>query len=213
MAATDRRAFGRIHRRGLGRTRGRAIIRSAGIARYGRVRRLPGRIHPKTRARQAARGRAVVRRRARARVVPPTPRPPDDVDPGLRLRRMGRLAALRGRRAAPATSASARRLVARRIRGCAPTDHVLRRHATGVGQRLRRKHAGVPSRWVSGYGACVRGGPAQCAAVRQNPYVVGVRRQRLACAPDCRREPPGSPPRLDARRHPRRGSHLQHRSS
>ena len=45
MAAADRRALGRVHGRGLGRAGRRSIIRSAGVVRHGRLRRLPGRIH------------------------------------------------------------------------------------------------------------------------------------------------------------------------
>src|SRR6266498_1155011 len=56
--------------------------------------------------------------------------------------RMGRFAACRGRRAAPATSHGTGRSVPRRVRGRVAPDDVLRRHTEGDCRCARREHAG-----------------------------------------------------------------------
>ncbi len=145
VAPTARTACRRVHCGRLGRPGRRSFIGSARGARHGRLRGLPGGVHHSARPRTAAPGRAVLRWSPRHRVLPPPPRNPPIADPGVGLRRMGRLVTCRRRRPAASTSTHAGRTVTRRIRQCPAADDVLPRNPPGNGRCVRGEHAGVPS--------------------------------------------------------------------
>ena len=127
---------------------------------------------------------------------PPAPHRPQDAGPGVRLRRMGRVPARRGHRAAPAPGDGPGRPGTGRVRGHAPADDVLGGHAARVGRRRRRQHARVPPGRLPGHGPRLGRGPARRPAPRRSPHPPGLRRpgrpRPLPVAQDLHRSIPGS---------------------
>ena len=183
--------------------------------RHGRLRRLPGRLHRRGSA-WSGRTWSGCRSAARSpsRSTAGTPPSPADADAGVGLRRLGRLAAGRGRRAAPAPgAASLADLLARGVRRrpccrrCSPTGR--RRSPSTRSARACASFTRVGS-------APWRRASAEdlaTTAAGHRPDPVGVRRRRRAGTADRRRGSPRCDLRLDPRRAAGRRPRLQRRGA
>ena len=131
VAAPAPRAVRRVRRRRVGRAGRGWVNRSARALWPGRVRRLPGRLHPAARTRAPVPDRALVRRHPRARAAAATRRHHGPTDPGIRVCGLGGFTPSRRRRTAPSPRARPGRSLARGVR----------RHVTAhdvLGLRARR---------------------------------------------------------------------------
>ena len=176
------------------------------------LRRLPGRVHRPAGTGPAARCGPVLRRRAGSRLRSPASCVTGSLVSGIRLRRLGRLAAGRGRRRPLAAGGTTGRRRARGVtsapsfRPCSPRGHAGRGR-----RRVRRGHAIVPPRRVPGHGACLRRRPASLPAHRRRPDPCSCTARATCGLPCPSPRAPRRHQRLDPRRAARRRPRLQHR--